>query len=125
VDDVCICTTEPRPRVLVVAPMEAGMGMSCWILMTFVRVEPVEDKVSFWDHQTPGWNHLWDSNIGSLCTWSTWHTRERRNRGHARQVDSRRHLDGFRHFMVHLNHNEVYIGVCEAKLRPWCNMYLM
>ena len=40
-DDVCICTTEPRPRVLVVAPMEAGMGMSCWILMVFVIVEPV------------------------------------------------------------------------------------
>ena len=37
----------------------------------------------------------------------------------------RRHLDGFRHFTVHMNHNEVYICVCEAKLRPRCNMYLM
>ena len=86
-DDVCICTTEPHLRVLGVAPMEVGMGMSCWILLVSIIVEPVEDKVSFWDHQTPGWNHLWDSNV-ALCTWSTWHTRERRKRDHARQVDS-------------------------------------
>ena len=64
--------------------------MRCWTLMAFVIVEPVEDKVSFWDHQTPGWNHLSGSNGGSLCTWSTctWHTCKRRKRGHERQVDS-------------------------------------
>ena len=33
--------------------MEVGMGMSCWILLLFVIVEPVEDKVSFWDHHFP------------------------------------------------------------------------
>jgi hypothetical protein len=47
-----------RARGYWVAPMEASMGMRCWILLVFVIVEPVEGKVSFWDHQTPGWNHL-------------------------------------------------------------------
>ena len=60
----------------------------------------------------------------SLCTWSTWHPREA-EKGPCASGRFRRHLDGFRRFMVHLNHNEVYIGVCEAKLRPWCNMYVM
>ena len=35
------------------APMEAGMGMSCWIWLVLVMMEPIEDKVSFSDHQTP------------------------------------------------------------------------
>ena len=95
--------------------MEAGMGMRCWILLVFVIVVPVEGKISFWDHQTPGWNRLWGSNGGRLCALLKYLA----YRGHAR------HLDGFRRFMVHLNHNEVNIGVCEAKLRPSCNMYLM
>ena len=60
----------------------------------------------------------------SLCTWSTWHPREV-EKGPCVTGRFRRHLDGFRHFTVHMNHNEVYICVCEAKLRPRCNMYLM
>ena len=60
----------------------------------------------------------------SLCTWSTWHPREV-EKGPCATGRFRRHLDGFRHFTVHMNHNEVYICVCEAKLRPRCNMYLM
>jgi hypothetical protein len=59
--------------------------MSCWILLVSIIVEPVEDKVSFWDHQTPGWNHLWGSNGEGLCALGI---RERRKRGHARQVES-------------------------------------
>ena len=50
--------TAPAARGYWVAPMEAGMGMSCWILLVSIIVEPVEDKVRFWDHQNPGWNHL-------------------------------------------------------------------
>ena len=67
------------------APMEAGMGMGCWILLVFIIVDPVEDKVSFWDHQPP---------VGITYRVQT----ERvfvhleylapRKRGHARQVDS-------------------------------------
>ena len=60
----------------------------------------------------------------SLCTWSTWHPREV-EKGPCATGRFRRHLDGFRHFTVHMDHNEVYIRVCDAKLRPWCNMYLM
>ena len=48
--------------------MEAGMGMRCWILLVYVIVVPVEGTVSFWDHQTPGWNYLWGSNGGHLGT---------------------------------------------------------
>ena len=70
------------------APMEAGMGMSCWILLVFVIVKPVEGKVSFWDHQTPEWNHVWGSNGEGLRALGALGTRERRKRGHARQVDS-------------------------------------
>ena len=68
--------------------MEAGMGMRCWILLVFVIVEPVEGMVSFWDHQTPGWNHLWGSNGVGLCALGVLGTRERRKKGHARQFDS-------------------------------------
>ena len=68
--------------------MEAGMGMRCWIWLVFVIVEPVEGKVSFWDHQTPGWNHLWGSNGEGLCALGVLGTRERLRRGHARQVES-------------------------------------
>ena len=66
-DDVCICTTENRACGYWVAPMEAGMGMRSWILLVFVIVVPVEGNVSFWDHQTPGWNRLWGSNGGHIC----------------------------------------------------------
>ena len=86
-DDVCICTTEPRSRVLGGA-MEAGMGMRCWILLVYVIVVPVEGTVSFWDHQPPGWNYLWGSNGGHLCALGALGTRKRWKRGHARQVDS-------------------------------------
>ena len=69
--------------------MEAGMGgMRCWILLVYVIVVPVEGTVSFWDHQTPGWNYLWGSNGGHLCALGALGTRERWKRGHARQVDS-------------------------------------
>ena len=63
-----------RARGYCMAPMEAGMGMSCWILLVFVIVKPVEGKVSFWDHQTPGGNQAWGSNgeglraLGALGT---------------------------------------------------------
>ena len=71
--------------------MEAGMGgMRCWILLVYVIVVPVEGTVSFWDHQTPGWNYLWGSNGGHTFVHLE-HlaaTRERWKRGHARQVDS-------------------------------------
>ena len=61
-----------RARGYCMAPMEAGMGMSCWILLVIVK--PVEGKVSSWDHQTPGGNHAWGSNgeglraLGALGT---------------------------------------------------------
>ena len=102
-----------RARGYWVAPMEAGMEMRCRILLISVIVEPVEGKVSFWDHQTPSWNHLWGSNGVRLCVLGVLGTRERRKRGHARQFDFafRRHLDGFRCFMVNLNHNKVHICV--------------
>ena len=103
---------------------EAGMGMRCWILLVYVIVVPVEGTVSFWDHQTPGWNYLWGSNGGHLCALGALGTRETVE-GPCATGRFRRHLDGFRHFTVHMNHNEVYICVCEAKLRPRCNMYLM
>ena len=45
---------------------------------------PVEGKDSFWDHQTPGWNHLWGSNGVGLCALGVLGTRERRKGGHAR-----------------------------------------
>ena len=48
-DDVCICTMEPRPRVL------GGPNGNLYGDEVLV---PVEGSVSFWDHQTPGWNHL-------------------------------------------------------------------
>ena len=54
---------------------------------------------------------------GSLCTW---HPREA-EKGPCASGRIQRHLDGFRRFMVHLNHNKVFTAVCEAKLRPWCN----
>ena len=60
------------------APMEAGMGMSCWIWLVLVMMEPIEDKVSFSDHQTPGWNHLWGSNGEGICALGVLGTRERR-----------------------------------------------
>ena len=68
--------------------MEAGMGMRCWILLVYVIVVPVEGTVSFWDHQTPGWNYLWGSNGGHLCALGALGTRKRWKRGHVRQVDS-------------------------------------
>ena len=114
-DDVCICTMEPRPRVL------GGPNGNLYGDEVLV---PVEGSVSFWDHQTPGWNDLWGSNGGHLCALGALGTRETVE-GPCATGRFRRHLDGFRHFTVHMNHNEVYIGVCEAKLRPWCNMYVM
>ena len=108
-----------RARGYCMAPMEAGMGMSCWILLVFVIVKPVEGKVSFWDHQTPGGNHAWGSNGEGLRAFGAL------GKGPCASGRFRRHLDGFRHFTVHMDHNEVYIRVCDAKLRPWCNMYLM
>ena len=39
-------------------------------------MEPVEDKVSFWDHQTLGRNHLWGSNGEGLCALGVLGTRE-------------------------------------------------
>ena len=98
--------------------------MRCWVLLVYVIVVPVEGTVSFWDHQTPGWNYLWGSNGGHLCALGALGTRETVE-GPCATGRFRRHLDGFRHFTVHMNHNEVYICVCEAKLRPRCNMYLM
>ena len=77
-----------RARGYCMAPMEAGMGMSCWIWLVLVMMEPIEDKVSLSDLQTPGWNHLWGSNGEGLCALGVLGTRERRERGHARQVDS-------------------------------------
>ena len=44
---------------------------------------------------------------GSLCTW---HPREA-EKGPCASGRIQRHLDGFRRFMVHLNHNEVFITV--------------
>ena len=113
-----------RARGYWVGPMEAGMGMRCWILLVFVIVEPVDGMVSFWDHQTPGWSHLWGSNGVGLCALGVLGTRERPKKRPCASVRFRRHLDGFRRFMVHLNHNEVHISVCEAKLRHRC-MYLI
>ena len=106
-----------RARGYCMAPMEAGMGMSCWILLVFefVIVKPVEGKVSFWDHQTPGGNHAWGSNGEGLRALGALGTRETVE-GPCATGRFRRHLDGFRHFTVHVNHNEVYICVCEAKL---------
>ena len=72
-----------------VAPMEAGMWMRCWILLVFVMVVPVEGKVSFWDHQTPGWNLLWGSNEESLCAHLEYLALAiGGKKGRARQVDS-------------------------------------
>ena len=105
--------------------MEASMGMRCWILLVYVIVVPVEGTVSFWDHQPPGWNYLWGSNGGHLCALGARGTREREvEKGPCATGRFRRHLDGFRHFTVHMNHNEVYICVCDAKLRPRCNMFM-
>ena len=56
-----------------------------------------------------------------LCTWSTWHPREV-EKGPCATGRFRRHVHDFRHFAVHMNHNEVYICVCEAKLRRRCNI---
>ena len=35
-----------------------GSRVSCLGGVTCVNMEPVEGQGSFWDHQTPGWNHL-------------------------------------------------------------------
>ena len=63
--------------------------MSCWILLVSVIVELVEDKVSFWEHQTPDWmgTTLRVQTGEGLCALGVLGTRERRKKGHARQFD--------------------------------------
>ena len=113
-------TTEPRPRVLG-GPNGSRYGDELLDLVVICHgacrgqgqlLRPSNPRLE----SLIGFKRRWSS-----CTWNTWHPRDRRKKGPCTSGRIRRHLDGFRRFMVHLNHNKVFTAVCEAKLRPWCN----
>ena len=123
-DDVCICTTEPRSRVLG-GGNRSRYGDEVLDLIGLCHSGACRGHSQLLGPSNPRLELLMGfKRRPSLCTWSTWHPREV-EKGPCATGRFRRHLDGFRHFTVHMNHNEVYICVCEAKLRPRCNMYLM
>ena len=120
VDDVCICTTEPRPRVLH-GPNGSRSGDELLDLLSTCHDGAYRGQGQLLGPSNPRLESLMGfKRRGSLCTWSTWHPREA-EKGSCASGRFRRHLDGFRRFAVHLNHKMK----CEAKLRPWCTIYLM
>ena len=119
-DDICASgTTEPRPQVLG-GPNGSRYGDELLDLVGFGHSGACRGQGQLLGTSNTRLESLLGlKRRGSLCTWSTWHPQEA-EKGPCTSGRIRRYLDGFRRFMVHLNHNEVFIAVCEAKLRPWC-----
>ena len=124
-DDVCICTTEPRPRVLG-GPNVSSYGDELLDLIGFGHSGTCRGQVQLLGPlNTRLESRLGFKRTGSFCALGVpWHPREA-EKGSCASGRIRLHLDRFRRFEVHLNPNNVFVAVCEAKLQPWCNMYLI
>ena len=106
-DDVCICTTEPRSRVLG-GGNGSRYGDEVLDLVGLCHSGACRGHSQLLGPSNPRLELLMGfKRRPSLCTWSTWHPREV-EKGPCATGRFRRHLDGFRHFTVHMNHNEVY-----------------
>ena len=104
---VCICTTESRPRVLH-GPNGSRYGDELLDLVGTCHDGAYRGQGQLLGPSNPRLESLMGfKRRGYLCTWSTWHPREV-EKGSCASGRFRRHLDGFRRFMVHLNHNEVW-----------------